>query len=466
LSLAIVNTYLLTCEGKNLGFVKNGAVGIEGDELVFVGKNSEIDEKDYEKIIDGSDHVTMPGLIDGHIHTGLSLLRGTAQDVPEKEWMNKALGPIARHMQEEDHIAGSRLAVLEALRSGTTTFAEFSVDVESLIEDVYLPFGVRVAAAETINEVVDKKGETYDLERSEEKLQKNERLFEKYKKSETVKPLYGPQALDMVTEETLDEIKKRAEEKERKVHMHVAQGGREREQIKEMYGISTVRKLDEMGLLNENLIAAHCHGTSEKQKKRMVEKGVNVVGCPSSIGMIDGVVPPVKTFLDYGGKAALGTDQTPGNGAHNLFREMRTISLLSKCNERDPTALPAWDVLRSTTTVGSEVLDLKDHIGSLEEGKKADVITIDLKNLNMIPSMTTPFKNIIPNLVYSTTGLEVDNVIVNGKEIMRDCEFLSIDEESVKKEAGQRARKVFEEAEEDWREAGSSMVEYHREGFI
>ncbi|MFP3872256.1 MAG: amidohydrolase family protein [Candidatus Natronoplasma sp.] len=466
MSLAIIDTELLTFEGSSVGAIKNGAVGIEENELVFVGKSRELNEKDYEEIIDGSNHITMPGLVDAHIHTGLSLLRGAAQDVPEKEWMNQALGPIARHMDEEDKIASSRLTVLEALRCGTTTFAEFSEGVKELIDDVYLPYSVRVAVAETINEVAGSRNELYELESSKEKLQENEQLFEDYEEVSLVEPLYGPQALDMVTSETLKEIKRRAESENRKIHMHVAQGGREREQIRDKYDTSTVKKLDEMGLLGENLIAAHCHGASQEEMELMADKGVKMVGCPSSIGMIDGVVPPVKSFLDHGGKAALGSDQTPGSGAHNIFREMRTISLLSKCENKDPTALPAWKALKLGTKGGSEVLGLDEKIGTLEEGKRADVITLDLKKLNMTPTVYEPFRNFIPNLVYSTTGLEVDNVIIDGKRVLREGEFTDIDEESVIEEAEERAKKLYQRAGEDWREANSQMVQYRKEGNI
>lgn len=466
MSLAIINTRLLTFEGYDLGLIKDGAVGIEGEELTFVGKSRNIDEEDYEEIIDGSDHVTMPGLVDSHVHTSLSLLRGSAQDVPEKEWMNRALGPIAQNMDEEDHLLSSKLSVMEGLKAGTTTFAEFSREVDRLIKEVYLPFGVRVAGAETINEVVDKEEDLYVLERSEDKLAKNERLFEDHAEKGLVEPIYGPQALDMVTLETLEEIKRRSEEKKRRVHMHVAQGGREEEQIKRRYGKSTVKKLDELDMIQEDLIAAHCHGASDREQKLMAKRGVNMVGCPSSIGMIDGIVPPVKTFLELGGKAALGSDQTPGNGAHNIFREMRTISLLSKCQEKDPTALPAWETLKLGTKGGSEVLGLEDCVGTLEEGKKADLITVDLKKLNMTPSVDTPFSNFIPNLVYSTTGYEVDNVIVNGEEVIRDNKFVSIDEEKIRRKAEKRAEKIFKRAEDDWLEADSEMVKYQREGHI
>ncbi|MFW5953409.1 MAG: amidohydrolase family protein, partial [Candidatus Natronoplasma sp.] len=149
---AIIDTLLITFSDDGLGIIENGAVGIEDDEIVFVGKSDEIDLKKADKIIDGKDHVTMPGLVNAHTHTGSTLLRGGAQDVPEIEWMNKAIGPIAKHLTEKDRILGSKLGVIEGLRTGTTTFAEYKSDVKETVEQVYQPFNVRVAATETINE--------------------------------------------------------------------------------------------------------------------------------------------------------------------------------------------------------------------------------------------------------------------------------------------------------------------------
>ncbi len=466
MDLAIKNTTLVTLKGKGLGIIKDGAIGVEMDKISFVGKTRDLEQENYNSIIDGTNHVTMPGLVDAHIHSGLALLRGTAQDVPEIEWMDKALGPITRHMNEDDLIAGSKLGILEALRCGTTTFAEFTSGLDKIIEEVYQPFGSRVVGAETINEVVSRENETYQLESSDSQLQENERLFNKYAPSDMVDLMYGPQALDMVSIETLKKIYERAEEFNRRIHMHVAQGGREREQIENRYGCSTVKKLKKENMLNERLLAAHCHGTTREEKQTIVENGTMMVGCPSSIGMIDGIVPPIEDFLSLGGTVALGSDQIPGNGAHNIFREMRTISLLTKCRDGDPTSLPPWKTLKLGTKTGAEALGMVDKIGTLEEGKKADIITVNLKSINLTPVVHEPFRNFIPNLIYSSTGFEVDNVIVNGNRILRNSEFIDIDEKQIKKEAEKKAEDILDEAESDWREADSSMLGYRRKGLI
>ncbi len=466
MDLAIKNTILVTLQGNSLGIIKDGAIGVEMDKISFVGKTKDLDEENYNNIIDGSGHLTMPGFVDAHIHSGLALLRGTAQDVPEIEWMDKALGPITQHLNEDDLLAGSKLGVLEALRCGTTTFAEFTSGLDKTIEEVYQSFSARVVGAETINEVVNRKNDTYQLESSESQFQENERLFKKYGPNDMVDMMYGPQALDMVSIETLKKIYERSEELNRRIHMHVAQGGREREQIENRYGCSTVEKLKKENMLNQRLLAAHCHGTTSEEKRTMVENNVRMVGCPSSIGMIDGIVPPIKDFLSLGGTAALGSDQVPGNGAHNIFREMRTISLLTKCRDNDPTALPPWRTLQLATKMGAKSLGLENKIGTLEEGKKADFITIDMKSLNLTPAVHEPFRNFIPNLIYSTTGFEVDNVIINGNKILRNGKFVDVDEFQIKEEAEKRAKKILRRAESDWLEANSKMVEYHRDDLI
>ncbi|MBS3782504.1 MAG: amidohydrolase family protein, partial [Candidatus Thermoplasmatota archaeon] len=167
-----------------------------------------------------------------------------------------------------------------------------------------------------------------------------------------------------------------------------------------------------------------------------------------------------------GGTVALGSDQVPGNGAHNIFREMRTISILTKCKNNDPTSLPPWETLKLGTKIGAKALGVGDKIGTLEEGKKADMITVDMENANLTPAIHEPFRNFIPNLVYSSTGAEVDNVIINGNKIIRDNEFVDIDEKEIKESAEKRAKLILNQAEDDWLEADSSMVEYHRNGFI
>ncbi|MFX0084678.1 MAG: amidohydrolase family protein [Candidatus Hodarchaeota archaeon] len=475
MDIVIINTFLITLRGNGLGIIEDGAIGISDKKITFVGRTKECNHKNYDMIIDGTNHVTLPGLINTHIHSGLTLLRGGAQDLPEIEWMNKGLGPFVKHLTPKDLVLGSKLGVLEGVRTGTTTFAEYSQNVSRIIKEVYIPFNVRVVAIETINEIsIDRSRLNpkdlyeFDHDKGISDLKRANELFETYKNNEMVDSLYGPQALDMISLDLLHEVKRQATEKNTKLHMHVAQGKRERIQIKGRYGIdtSTISVLENESLLDKSLIAAHLHDTSAEERKLLVKRAVNMVGCPSSISMIDGIVPPINHYLELGGISALGTDQAPGPGHHNLFQEMRMASVLTKVIQKDPTALPAWQSLKLGTINGASVLGVSHKIGSLEVGKLADVIMIDLLKINLTPNIKKPFCNIIPNLIYSIKGNEVDNVIINGTIVLKDNQFTNINEESIIKEANERGKQIFEKGTNDWLEAGSKMVSYSREGFI
>ena len=476
MDIVILDSWILTLSDNKLGIIKNGAIGVEGSQISYVGTSENLNPKSADIVIDGTNHITMPGLVNSHIHTSMQLLRGGAQDLPEIEWMNKGIGPLARHIEPTDIIIGSKLGVLEAIKTGTTTFSEYTRNVGRLIDNVYLPYGARVVATETINEVTQtdraslKPKDLYEFDKSkgEKALRKNEELFEKYKDESLVTCMYGPQALDMVSLDTLKTINSRVNERNSKMHMHVAQGGRERLQIVGRYGkdASTVKVLDEYDFLGDQLIAVHCHDTSEKEREAMVEKKVKMVGCPSSISMIDGIIPPIYHYYTLGGIVGIGTDQAPGPGNHNLFREMRTISLLTKTLLQDPTAFSSWQMLFLATINGANVLGLEKKIGTIEVGKQADIITYDLNNLLLTPIVSYPFHNFIPNLVHSATGTEVDNVIINGQLILHRNEFTEIDEHEIISKANERAKIIYQNAADDWKAADSKMVKDVEQGFL
>ncbi|MFX1300517.1 MAG: amidohydrolase family protein, partial [Promethearchaeota archaeon] len=458
-----------------LGIVPKGAIGIEEGKITFIGKSTDLNYKQANVIIDGINHITMPGLINAHAHTGLTLLRGSAQDLPEIEWINKGLGPFVKHLSEEDVILGSKLAVLEGLKSGTTTFAEYASNVSTLVESIYLPLRVRVVAIETINEVSKdrahlKPSDLYEFNYSKgvQALARANDIHHRFQGQELVSSMYGPQALDFCSLDLLREIKQQAIDRDCGIHMHVAQGERERLQISGRYGkdSTTVGILEKYDLLNDKLVAAHIHDTTVNERSLMVKRGVKMVGCPSSIALIDGIVPPLGDYVELGGKAAIGTDQAPGPGHYNIFQEIRMASILTKVRNKNPTALPPWQSLRLATIGGAEVLGLEKKIGSLEVGKQADVITIDLKKVNMTPVVSKPFKNFVPNLVYSSTGSEVDNVIINGEMVVENAQLINVDELSIIQEANTRAQDVYNKASKDWTEAGSKMVSYYQKGFL
>ncbi|WP_049928887.1 amidohydrolase family protein [Halopiger goleimassiliensis] len=474
MDVAITETLAVTMADDRLGILEDATVAAEDGEIAFVGPSSAFDG-DPDRTIDGSGRVTMPGLVNVHAHTDLTLLRGGAQDVPEIEWMNRALGPLSEALHPADRIAGARLGVLEALRSGVTTIGEYAGDVSRLVEEVYDPMGVRVVAAETINAVADDGTDggpddpyTFDPDRGWAALERNESLFDEYGDHDRVSCLYGPQALDMVPPELLEAIRDRASEHDRGIHMHVAQGDRERRQIEARYGDgeTTVSVLEDLGLVCERLLAAHLHGATASERERLADAGVRMAANPSSIAAIDGVTPPIVEYRDHGGIAGLGTDQAPGSGGHDFLRELRTAALLAKTDRTDPTAFPAWTALRVATIDGARALGVADRVGSLEEGKRADVVVYDLDHPSTAPTVTDPLRTAVPNLVYgANTGL-VEHVLVDGEVVVDGGEIRTADESAILEAANDRAATIFDRAADEWWAADSTLVDRVADGWL
>ena len=469
MELAVTGGLLVTMDDSRggLGILEDGTVGIGGGEIVAVGSGGDVDVSDADRVIDGSGRAVLPGFVNAHMHTTHTLVRGGAQDVPEIEWMNGALGPITRAMTPEDEVVGSRLGVCEALLSGVTTFGEYTSHVGRLVEEVYRPLGARVAATETINEVGEEREDLgphdpypFDRGKGEADLERAHALFERYQSDQLVTPIYGPQALDMISPGLLEEIAEGATERDASIHMHVAQGERERLQIEARYGAgeSTVSALADLGLLDDRLIAVHCHGATPDERARLAAAGVRYIGCPSSIAAIDGITPPVSEFLGHGTDVGIGTDQAPGPGGHAFLRELRTASLLAKTDLSDPTALPAWEALRVGTVGGARALGLEDEVGTIEVGKRADLALFDLDRLSVAPTVDRPLHTAIPNLLYAGGGNAVESVVVDGEFVVEDGSVVGVEERGLVAEATERAERVFAEAEGDWRAAGSSLV--------
>jgi len=469
----VTDTLLVTMDSRipgatgDLGIIDDGAVGWTDGEITYVGPTADVETTDADRIVNGGGCLTLPGLVNAHVHGRHSLLRGAAQDVPEIEWMTRALGPISGHTTAEDGVVGAKLTAIEALLSGTTTLGEYAEEVAELVEQAYRPLGLRVVATETIHAVPDDRSdiapdETYPFDRdtAEESITRAETLFERFDDDPLVKPAYGPQALDMVPLDLLESIAERARTHDRTVHMHVAQGERERRQIAARYGdgSTTVGVLDREGLLGDHLLAAHLHGATPRERERLADAGVRMVGCPSSITAIDGVVPPIVEYHEHGGTVGLGTDQAPGPGGHNALREARTAAMLAKADRGDPTALDAAGAIELATIGGARALGIADSVGSLSQGKRADVVICDLERASVAPTVRTPFHTAIPNLVYGATGNEVRDVFVDGVHRVSDGDIVGIDVKDVVDDANERAKRVFADAEADWRAAGSSLV--------
>lgn len=443
------NAYVLPMTGEKGGLFADGAVAVKGNEIVAVGKTSEVmQEVSAEEEIDASGKLLMPGFIDAHIHSSLAIARGTAQDMDH--WMQKGLWPWMKHMNVEDQQAGAVMNIIEGVRAGTTTFADYDAEMNSLLES-YASMGVRVHAAEMINEIPKDIGDLpvgelypFDPAIGERKLQANIDLYKKWHGAENgrVTVLFGPHGPDMMSLDLLKQVEREAVRYDTKLHMHVCQGDREILQLEKRYGKRSIPFLEEQGLLNERLLAVHLTEATAEETKHAAKSGANMINCSGSIGIIDGIVPPVEIFTQAGGLAALGTDQAPGNNGNNMFNEMKFVAILNKVKAKDPKVFPALKAIKMATIDAARVHGLDKEIGSLEVGKKADMLVLDTKKPTLSPILLNPVENVIANLVYAARGEEVEDVIVDGRFIMRNRKLQFADEAKAMTNLQQRAEEL------------------------
>ncbi len=477
--LLIEHGFVLTMVGSGVGMIEDGSVAIDDGKIVAVGKSGKIPQtaRRARKKINARGKAVLPGFIDAHVHSHLSLFRGEAQDVPESEWMIRTVEPFEKHINEEAAVKAARLHLLEGLKAGTTLFGDYGPFMESVAAKVYSKSGVRGNLASSVSEIGSleegRGGKVlydFDPQVGERELQENLRLIEHWhgKANGRITCCLGPLAADMMSKELLLRMKGIAAERNLLMHFHLAQGARESAQMQARYGLSTVQFLDKIGFLRPNLMGVHCHGASDDELRLIAERGVRMLSCPSAIALIDGIVSPVWQFLEFGGyAAALGSDQACGNNnCSNMFREMKMAALLNKVRSRDPTALPAWKALRLTTIEAAKALGLERSLGSLEPGKKADLVLVGLKTPQTVPVLTKPVRNIASNLVYSANGSEVQTVIIDGKVVMENRRVLTMREDRVLEDAQKAAEEIASKASEDYYAAGSLLTKRTEEGLL
>ncbi|WP_035178120.1 amidohydrolase family protein [Alkalihalobacterium bogoriense] len=452
--IIIKNAFVMTMEGTGVGFIDNGAVAIKGNRIIAVD-NSDVIIRNYssEEIIDGNNKLVMPGLIDAHIHTGLGILRGVSQDI--HNWMQEGLWPFMKHVTPEDNVKGSMLNIIEGIKAGTTTFCDYDGNMTEIVNN-YVKVGARARVAELVNEIPDDigdvpVGELYPFysEIGNRKLQNNIKLFESWHETENgrITCMFGPHGPDMMSLELMKEMKALAEKYDTKLHMHVAQGDREIDQMLKRYGKRSIPFLEDIGYLNERLLAVHLTEATKEETEQVAKSGAAMINCSGSIGIIDGIVPPILEFLEASGTAALGSDQAPGNNCNNMFNEMKFVSILNKVKRKDPSIFPAHLAVRLATIEAAKAIGLDHEIGSLREGKKADLLIIDLQEPSMSPVITLPIRNIVPNLVYSAKGNEVESVMVDGKFIYYKKKLLTVDEKEVVTTAQEAANRISSKAQ-------------------
>ncbi|MCP5149576.1 MAG: amidohydrolase family protein [Ectothiorhodospiraceae bacterium] len=437
--LLISRGHLLTMAGDGVGYLADGAVAVRGRTIVAVGPSVELEHRyDAATRIDASGHAVLPGLVDVHMHTHFAVVRGVAQDVGH--WMQGALAPYARHLDHAAAAAGCALNVVEAMLAGTTTMSDYLRPFPGWGE-IYARAGVRAVLTPTINALPPggmagwRIGDLYPLDEAagEAALARALEVVERWHGAEDgrITTMLGPQGPDMASRELLGAVRREAERRDLSIHMHVAQGDREIEQMVKRHGKRTPAYLADIGYLDARLLAVHLTEATDEETDQIAASGARMALCSGSIGIIDGIVPPAARFKAAGGVVGLGSDQASGNNCNNVFNEMKLTALFNKIRFRDPTVMPAGEVLRMATIDGARALGLGHRIGSLEVGKEADVVTVSLREPNLLPVLDHPVRTIVPNLVYAGTGKEVRTVVVAGRVVVRDREVLTLDVEAV-----------------------------------
>ncbi len=470
----IIHAHMFTMQGDGVGYIADGAMAIEGDKITAVGTTSDLTQQyDAKELIDATDHALLPGLVDAHMHTPLAIARGVAQDVAN--WMQKGLAPYARHLTNEAMVAGTQLNVIEAIKTGTTTFGDYYKPVPGWAE-FFAEVGVRARLTPNINALPPggmagwKVGDVYPLsdEVGQESISTAEQFAKTWHGAENgrITVMMGPQGADMLTQAQLLQVKRFAEREGLMIHLHLAQGDREIDQMVKRYGKRTPAYLQEIGYLDEQLLGVHLTEATDEETELVAKSGTRMALCSGSIGIIDGIVPPAYVFRQAGGLVALGSDQASGNNCNNMFNEMKLTALFNKIKFRDPTRMPAWEVLRMGTIEGARAIGLGDQVGSLEVGKQADLILVDLREPNLSPVMNEPIRNIVPNLIYAGNGREVRHVMVAGKTLYKDGQITTADEAAIRAHAQTQATQLAQRVAADPVHKGMALLEPMAQGML
>lgn len=413
--ILIKDGYVITMDPQRHIF-ERGSVAIEGDKIVAVGKGV---KTKAETVIDAQGKAILPGLINAHTHLSMTLLRGVADDMELMPWLEK-IWPIEQNLTADDCYAGALLGCLEMIKSGTTCFADqyfYMEDVARAVEEA----GLRGVLSRGIIEV-------QGSEKLKRTIEEGEKLVKNChgKANGRILTMFGPHAAYTCSPECLMQVKELAKKYGVGTHIHISESQDEVDRVMKKYGKRPVEHLDSIGFLGPEVLAAHCVWLTEREISVIRERGVKPVHNPVSNMKIACGVAPVPEMLAAGIPVALGTDGAASNNALDMFNEMKFAALLSKVHKLDPTVVPAQATLEMATINGATALGLGDKIGSLEVGKKADIVLVDMKKPHLVP-----LHNVVSHLVYSAVGGDVDTVIVDGKVLMQGRKVLTLDEDKV-----------------------------------
>lgn len=432
MKILIKDCFLLTDREEQP--VAQGDIAVEGNQLVQVGAVGQLAAGwQPELVIDGRDRFCLPGLVNCHTHAAMTLLRSFADDLPLMEWLEQKIWPVEERLTGEDVYWATLLAIIEMIKSGTTTF-----------NDMYFFMNeVARAVAQTGVRAVLARGLVGNGPSAEQGLEESRSLLNRWQGGAEgrITVWLGPHAPYTCPPAYLEKVLQIAEEYQAGIHIHLAETADEMKQITEQYGKTPVAYLHDLGVFRFPVLAAHCVHLTEKDIAVLAENKVAVAHNPESNMKLASGIAPVTAMRRAGITVGLGTDGASSNNDLDMFGEMHTAALLHKVANQDPLVLTAAEVLAMATRDGTRALGLEHQVGVLKPGYKADLILVDLNQAHLCPR-----HNLVSHMVYAAQGSDVDTVIIDGQVVMEGRRMLTVDEDAVRKEVAGRARRLTDQA--------------------
>ena len=413
---------------------EDGAVAIVADTIAAVGPRAEI-ERSYRprQTIAARGRLVLPGFINGHTHAPMTLLRGLHDDVTLDDWLRKYIFPAERRNVDEAFVRwGTRLAAAEQIRSGVTTFADMYYFEDAVAEETKSA-GMRGVLGETFIDFP-----APDNKNGAQMLAYTERFLRKWEGDALIHAAPAPHSIYTCSQKTLQDAAALARKYHAPILIHVAEMKKEWDDSEKQNGMSPVQYLHKLGVLGADVVAAHCIFVDAADREILAQLHVGCVHNPSSNMMLASGVSPVSEMRTAGVAVGLGTDGPAGsNNDLDLMEEMDLAAKLAKITKMDPLALNARAVVEMATIDGARALHMEKEIGSLEKGKKADLILISLEEPNAVPMY-----DVYAQLAYALKACDIETVVIGGRIVMRDRKLLTVDEEQAMSKARDYGKKI------------------------
>jgi 5-methylthioadenosine/S-adenosylhomocysteine deaminase len=433
----LTNATILTMDEEYKIF-QPGAIAIKGDKIAAVGEASDISANyNGKEVVDCAGKILMPGLINAHTHVPMTLLRGLSDDLRLDVWLLGYMMPVEREYVTPEFVRlGTKIACAEMIQAGITCFADmyyFEDDVAEATAEI----GMRAVCGESVL-----KFPTPDARSYEESLAYSRKFIQKWKGHALIVPAIAPHAPYTCTDDILQKSKDLAIEFDVPLHIHLAETAAEVENSRNEHGIPVIPYVKKQKLFDAKVIAAHCVHIDPGEIRTLKSANAGVAHNPSSNLKLASGIAPVKQLMDIGVNVGIGTDGPASNNDLDMFEEVRLTTFLAKGASGDPTALPAKITLAMATRIGAKALHIGDITGSLESGKRADLITININATHNSPSFRHHPDGPYGQVVYAAKATDVVDTMVNGKWLMRDRVLTTIQEKDLLRQAQEYANRI------------------------